>query len=412
MSQSTIAGPTGSDELRTVSRADRDAALLVRALKIADEGVRGNAANVDFLGRFPRESFDAIREAGLLGAYVPVEFGGGGASVAGIVAIGHVLAQRCASTGMIYAMHQIQAGCLVHHGQHIPALRTLLGEVGAEKMLLASATTEAGIGGDLGSSTCHVQRLPDGRFRVQKDAPVISYADDANAVLVTAKRNADAPSSDQVIAIGNLGAGTLERTSTWDALGMRGTCSNGYKLDVTGPADHVMDTPYAEMSAVSMIPLAHLTWAGVWTGIAADALDTARRYLRAQARKSSGQLPAIAADVAQLFGRYEALKGTVDHAIATYQAMLDENADHESRLQTAGAPGFSLRMLTLKTIVSEEVLRIVQAALNICGLAGYLNTTPFSLGRHLRDANSAPLMVHNERIYANSGALLCIYKES
>jgi acyl-CoA dehydrogenase len=47
----------------------------------------------------------------------------------------------------------------------------------------------------------------------------------------------------------------------------------------------------------------------------------------------------------------------------------------------------------------------------ICGLAGYRNDTPFSLGRHLRDAHSAALMVNNDRILANTGSLLMALRE-
>jgi acyl-CoA dehydrogenase len=41
------------------------------------------------------------------------------------------------------------------------------------------------------------------------------------------------------------------------------------------------------------------------------------------------------------------------------------------------------------------------SAMRACGLAGYRNDGEFSVGRHLRDAVSAPLMINNERILAN-----------
>jgi acyl-CoA dehydrogenase len=36
-----------------------------------------------------------------------------------------------------------------------------------------------------------------------------------------------------------------------------------------------------------------------------------------------------------------------------------------------------------------------------CGLSGYRNDGDFSVGRHLRDALSAPLMINNDRILTN-----------
>jgi acyl-CoA dehydrogenase len=38
------------------------------------------------------------------------------------------------------------------------------------------------------------------------------------------------------------------------------------------------------------------------------------------------------------------------------------------------------------------------------GLSGYRNDSEFSVGRHLRDILSSPLMINNERILANLGS--------
>jgi acyl-CoA dehydrogenase len=68
-------------------------------------------------------------------------------------------------------------------------------------------------------------------------------------------------------------------------------------------------------------------------------------------------------------------------------------------------------MNELKLSASTKVVEVVQAALLICGIAGYRNDTPFSLGRELRDAHSAALMVHNDRITEHNASLLCVAKE-
>jgi len=44
--------------------------------------------------------------------------------------------------------------------------------------------------------------------------------------------------------------------------------------------------------------------------------------------------------------------------------------------------------------------------LMICGMAGYKNGTDYSVGRHLRDLYSAPLMINNDRIAQNTASLL------
>ena len=44
-------------------------------------------------------------------------FGGEGASIADVVDVCYALGRACASTAMIYAMHQTKVACLVRHGQ-------------------------------------------------------------------------------------------------------------------------------------------------------------------------------------------------------------------------------------------------------------------------------------------------------
>jgi acyl-CoA dehydrogenase len=46
----------------------------------------------------------------------------------------------------------------------------------------------------------------------------------------------------------------------------------------------------------------------------------------------------------------------------------------------------------------------------VCGIMGYKNDTPFSLGRHMRDAMSAPIMINNDRIFGNTSNLLLVHR--
>jgi acyl-CoA dehydrogenase len=73
--------------------------------------------------------------------------------------------------------------------------------------------------------------------------------------------------------------------------------------------------------------------------------------------------------------------------------------------------GFAIRMNNLKLASSEAVARIVGQALTICGMAGYKNDTRFSLGRQLRDAHGAALMINNDRIYGANASMLLVQKD-
>ena len=376
--------------------------LLAEAQKIAEDVAGPHADEVDRDARFPHEAIAALREARLLGAYVPIDLGGESATIGDLAAICHALGQRCSATAMVYAMHQIQVSCLVHHGQSVPSLRTYIESVAAQQRLLASATTEVGVGGDVRTSLCAVDLTAE-RFTLRKETPVISYGDHADDILVTARRSADAPPSDQVIVAVDKADAVLVQTHGWDTLGMRGTCSNGYTLTATGSADRVLPQPYADISSQTMLPVSHIVWAALWLGIATDAVNIARTSLRSQARKSVGDIPTSASDVAVLFADLEMVKATVVSAVRLYESRFRDPL-------AVTAPGVVVRMNALKTSVSSAIIRIVHGSLQVCGIAAYRNDSPLALGRHLRDAHSAALMVHNERILMNNGRLLCVYK--
>lgn len=362
-----------------------------------------HAQSVDRDARFPAEAFAALRDQRLLSAYIPTDCGGAGASLFDVAAACHALARSCAATGMIYAMHQIQVACLVHHGRAVPWQRALMARIADEQLLLGSATTEAETGGDIRNSVCAVRAEGD-RFALAKNASVISYGDQSDVILVTARRTPDAPSSDQVLVVLRRQDYRLEKTTVWDAMGMRGTCSDGYRLEGTGELAQVMPLPYADLSAQTMLPVTHILWSSTWLGIAADAVSRARAYVRAEAKRKPGTIPASATRLAEATVKFQQMKAAVLTAIRQY-----EMARETPELLTGLS--FGTAMSTLKITTSELVLEVVDRAIRTCGLAGYRNDTPYSLGRHLRDAQSAALMIGNDRITSHLANQLLVQRD-
>jgi acyl-CoA dehydrogenase len=62
---------------------------------------------------------------------------------------------------------------------------------------------------------------------------------------------------------------------------------------------------------------------------------------------------------------------------------------------------FQTGMNLLKVNASELAVATVMSAMQTCGLSGYRNDSGFSIGRHLRDILSSPIMINNDRILAN-----------
>src|ERR1700760_4409977 len=95
---------------------DRGASFQERVAAVAVIAA-ADAEGVDRDGRFPKAAIDAARERKLLGAQIPVEFGGFGASIYDLTEMCYTLGRACSSSAMIFAMHQTKVACLVRHGR-------------------------------------------------------------------------------------------------------------------------------------------------------------------------------------------------------------------------------------------------------------------------------------------------------
>ena len=113
------------------------AELLLQVEHLGETVVAPAGVAVDRDARFPAEAFAAFRTARLLSAYIPVEFGGLGLGIAEICRICETLGRYCASTAMVYAMHQIQVACIVHHGRDSVWMKNFLRRICDEQLLLA-----------------------------------------------------------------------------------------------------------------------------------------------------------------------------------------------------------------------------------------------------------------------------------
>ncbi len=383
---------------------DRDQAFLDAIRRIADEIAAPNADAVDRDARFPVETLDALRAEGALGALVPESLGGRGLRLETIATAAFELGRRCGASGMVFAMHQIQVATLIRHADDAPWLQGYLRDLAREERLVASVTSEIGTGGDLGRSIAAVTPGEDGCVSFEKQAPTVSYGAYADDLLTTLRRSPDAEPGDQVLALTRRDQTTLEQVGTWDPLGMRGTCSPGFTVRAEFPEDQILPTPFSTIAPESMVPITHVLWSHLWLGIATDAFDRARAFVRATAKGRPEAAQPMALRLSHLMSELALLRAEVASGMRDY---LDAAEDRE-RLTTMAT---ILRFNNLKLASSEQAPRICQGALEVTGIVGFKNDTPFSMGRHIRDSMSARLMIANERIHQTNATLLLIAKD-
>ena len=201
------------------------------------------------------------------------------------------------------------------------------------------------------------------------------------------------------------GSYKLTDVGAWDTLGMRGTCSPGCTVHVETEAFRIMPEPFGEIRDVHdgadlahpvvLVLARHRDRRGVEGagGGAGQGARRARRGARAAQRLS---------DI------YRKLQGLRDE-VATVAREYDE-AHAAREKERLASLGFALRINNLKLTASAAVVEIVGEALGICGIAAYKNDSQLSLGRQLRDAHSAALMISNDRIHDTNASLLLVHK--
>jgi len=376
--------------LKTASMTEAPLARAERAAEIAAV----HAADVDAKARFPEEAIAALKAEKLFGIMVPASLGGEQTSVADVVDVCFRLGRACSSTGMIYAMHQVKAACVAYHGMDSSWHRDFMGRMISDQLLLASSTTEGGGGGNVRSSEAPVQQS-DGRIVLLRDASVISYGAQADAVVTTARRDANADSSDQVLVVFEKKNYSLEKTGGWDTLGMRGTCSSGFSLKAVGAPDQILPVPYGAIHSQTMVPTSHLMWSGVWAGIAAGAVERARKFMRKAQR--SGSLPPGLPHFTKSLASLRSLRALIAASLNRYEAIAGDP-------KALGTVDFQTAINLLKVDASELAVETVMAAMRATGLSGYRNDGEVSIGRSLRDVLSSPIMINNDRILSSLSA--------
>jgi acyl-CoA dehydrogenase len=379
--------------------------VVADAARIGEDIARPSADAVDREARFPSETLDALGSSGLLGAVIPTEWGGPGATLPEASQAVTAISRHCASSGLIFAMHLIQVAYLERHGSDAVKHR-LFPALLAGDMLLGSANSEVSLEGARRTSICALEPV-EGGYRLEKQASTVSYGEYTDAILATARRSPDSPPNEQVLVVCAHPSMELTPTGTWDTLGLRGTCSRAGLLRSDVPPEFVLGD-FAEILARTSLSVGNVLLGSTWVGIAEAAASSAHASVRADARRSraadsGGETPLSALRLAELSVVLQQLREVIQGGAVEYERVKDT-----SEVQTLK---FTARMDNLKVATSTLAQAVVLQALAICGLKGYRNDSERSLGRNVRDVLAAPLMVNNDRSLQGNAQSLLIRKE-
>lgn len=322
-----------------------------------------------------------VADNDLLGLTVPTTFGGRGAPLADGVSLTYELARRSGSAGLSYAMHAAQLHSWAAHVQGSAYLADELRHLIASRKLVASVVSEPDTGGNIHRATAVL-----GQTDLHKETSNTSYVPDAGAFLVTAM-DSSGPRPIQRLVMVRADATQATEKHRNPMMGFKDIDNRAWSFAFRYPPQAVFAAPFATIASTTMTAATHLLWAGLWSGLAARALETAARFAKAE----------LAPDVA---AQVHTQLSTLRNQHYTLNALIRDN------LAPNPAPFASAAAINrLKIIGSEAARDIALACLQIIGLRGYAETGPYSLSEVVRDAISGPLMVANARLQANTAGI-------
>ena len=119
--------------------------------------MRPKAAHYDRVQEYPWEIKDALCDAGLMGVWVPKEYGGAGGGVMDLCLVVEELSRACPGVGVLFAVNALGSFPLLLGGTE-EQKRKYLPDIAKGKRLCAFGLSERGAGSDAGglSTTCTV----------------------------------------------------------------------------------------------------------------------------------------------------------------------------------------------------------------------------------------------------------------
>lgn len=385
--------------------AATDLSAEVIARSVAEIVLRASAHDVDTRNRFPRESIDALHEAGLLKYFMPRRFSGLEGDFHTFSRIAAILGEECLSTALIWAMHCQQVAVLVNHAADVHG--DVLDHIARTGALVASGTTEYGKGGDLLRAEAPIIREGH-RLRLRRKTPVTSYGAEASYFLVTMRSGPDKPTTDvSLVLVTREDEGDIRVSGEWNAMGMRGTRSVPMEFDVLLPGDRIIGSSFREVALRTMIPAGHVGWTAAWFGGARGAFKKFVKRLRPLHARGGGMLNSdlFLSRLANLRVSLDLLEAMLDTACRR----LDELQRRGAELQQYEEITHNILLNNLKVAGSRLAFSVADGLMELGGLAeGFLKDRESGIERVFRDLRSAALMYHNDRLLDANGKLILV----
>jgi isovaleryl-CoA dehydrogenase len=349
--------------------------VLEATREVASAAVAAQAAAVDRERVFPADSLTALAAAGALGLVVPAEHGGAGAGLTALAEACEAIGAACASTGMVFLMHEVTAATVALGGGERAA--ELLPRFATGDAIGTLAFSERGTGAHFYNPELRAER-DDGTVTISGRKSFVTSGGNAVHYLVLVRGEAEGTADAYLVDADDDG---VSFDGAWAGLGMAGNSSIAMELtgvrvtesDRIGGAGAATELVFGVVAPFFLVGLA-----AVNVGIAAAAAKAATEHA-ANRRYPDGSSVAEVQVVQHLIA---------DMDLATRQARL--LVQSAAGLGDAGDESALVAIMEAKVAATEAAVEVTQNALEVTGGQGYTPALPIE--RHLRDARAGTVM--------------------
>lgn len=343
-----------------------------RAREVAEKVVRPIAAELDRTREYPWAVVKALREANLMGIWVPKEYGGQGAGVLDLCVVVEELSRACGGVGVAYAVNALGSFPIILGGTEEQKQKYLPSIVTGEK-LIAFGLSEKASGSDAGSLRAHAEKVGH-EWVINGDKKWNTNGNAAELYTVYATTRPDRGTRGISAFIVEKGTPGFEIGKREDLMGI--CCVPVHELhfrDCRVPASQLLGDIEGKGFGNAMMTLdrARPGVAAQAVGLAQGALEWAMRYTseRVQFGNSVLSFQATQFKLADMATEIEAARQLVYAAARA----LDE-----------GYPNTSKFAAMCKVFASDTAMRVTTEAVQMFGGYGYCRDYPVE--KYMRDA--------------------------
>src|SRR5437868_582617 len=325
----------------------------------------------------PDELLAELGERGVMGLYVPTEYGGQGLSQTGYCRVFEEFAQIDATLSVVLGVHQsIGMKGIVLYGSDEQKER-FLPDLATGRKLAAFALTEPNAGSDAYNVESRAVRQPDGSWVLNGEKRYIGNGSRAG-VLVTFAR-AEVDGKDRHIAlILEQGMEGLEVGERHDTMGLRANdLRRLYFKDLRVPAENVLGEPGEGFRiAMQVLNNGRMSLGTGSVGGAKRVLDLAIQHVKERRQFDTA------------LAEFELVQDKIGWMVS-YLFGLESMAYLTTGLVDAGVPDYSIESAVCKVAATEFSWYQVNRALQLAGGEGYMRDEPYE--KILRDLRIFPI---------------------